>query len=165
MLSAVNVLTKCPKILHITKRDFFQLNFPEWSINMIKLLSFRFQQSFDPFTMVLVVRSSETGRFRYISNHVFRSKKKKKYISYEDHLFFGNVQNWVSISKMKQKIGKIFFCFWDNCIWRYCNTLPLLRREYLSSAVSVLTNSPKLLHITKRDFFQLNSLESDQWLW
>ena len=34
--------------------------------------------------------------------------------------------------------------------------------EYLSYAVNVLTNSLKILNITKRDFFQLNYLESDQ---
>ena len=37
-----------------------------------------------------------------------------------------------------------------------------IRREYLSSVVNVLTNSRKILHITKRDFFQLNFLHSDQ---
>ena len=40
--------------------------------------------------------------------------------------------------------------------------LSLLRREYLSSAVNVLTNCPKIFHITKIDFFQLNCVHSDQ---
>ena len=39
-------------------------------------------------------------------------------------------------------------------------TFSLLQREYLSSAVNVLKNSPKIFHITKRDFFQLNRLHS-----
>ena len=38
----------------------------------------------------------------------------------------------------------------------------LLRRPYLSSPVNMLTNIPKSLHITKRYFFQLNCLCSDQ---
>ena len=59
----------------------------------------------------------------------------------------------------------MFFCFWDNCIWRCCNRLSLLRTEYLSLAVNVLTNSPKILHITKRAFFQLSCLHNDQWIW
>ena len=42
------------------------------------------------------------------------------------------------------------------------HNFPLLRREYLSSAVNVLTNSRKILHITKIDFFQLKFLHSDQ---
>ena len=37
-----------------------------------------------------------------------------------------------------------------------------IRREYLSSVVNVLTNSRKILHITKWGFFQLNFLHSDQ---
>ena len=32
----------------------------------------------------------------------------------------------------------------------------LLRREYLSSTLNPLTNSPKILDITQRDFFNLN---------
>ena len=34
--------------------------------------------------------------------------------------------------------------------------------EYLSSAVNVLTKTINILHVTKRDFFQLNYLPSDQ---
>ena len=40
--------------------------------------------------------------------------------------------------------------------------LSLLRREYLLTAVNVLINSLKILQRTKRDFFQLNYLHSDQ---
>ena len=32
----------------------------------------------------------------------------------------------------------------------------ILRREYVYSAVNVLTNSPNFLDLTKADFFQLN---------
>ena len=38
----------------------------------------------------------------------------------------------------------------------------LLRREYLSSAVSVLTNTPKISDITKKDIFRLNLSDSDE---
>ena len=40
--------------------------------------------------------------------------------------------------------------------------MSLLRREYLSSAVSMSTNSRNILHIAKGDFFQLNYFHSDQ---
>ena len=40
---------------------------------------------------------------------------------------------------MKRKIDKKAFCFGDNSIWIGCVKLSLLRREYLSSAVNVLT--------------------------
>ena len=41
----------------------------------------------------------------------------------------------------------------------------LLRTGYFLSAANVLTRSPKIWHLNKRDFFQLNWLSSGQWLW
>ena len=35
----------------------------------------------------------------------------------------------------------------------------MLRREYVYSAVNVLTNSPNILDLTKADFLQLNLSE------
>ena len=57
------------------------------------------------------------------------------------------------------------FCFWDNCVRIGCVKLSLLRREYLSSAVNVLTTSYKALRLTKKDFFRLNYLPNDQQIW
>ena len=54
------------------------------------------------------------------------------------------------------------FCFCDNSIWVGCLKLSLLRREYLWSALNVLRNTVQNLPITKRYFFQLNCLHSDQ---
>ena len=54
------------------------------------------------------------------------------------------------------------FRFFDNCVRIYCAKLSLLRREYLSSAVNVLTTSYKALRLTKTDFFRLNYLPNDQ---
>ena len=62
---------------------------------------------------------------------------------------------------MQKKISKTFL-FGDNCVRIACVELSLLRREYLSSAVNVLTNSYKALCLTKRDFFLLNYLPNDQ---
>ena len=129
---------------------------------MVQVLLFRFQHYFGPFTMLLVEGSSQMGLFRPLSKHVFRSLQVQKYNSYEAHLLFENLQNWIQISKIQQKIGKMLFCFRDTCIWGWCNKLSLLRRDYLSLEVNVLTNSPKIFHLTKRDFFQLNCLHSDQ---
>ena len=53
------------------------------------------------------------------------------------------------------------FSFWDNCVRIGCVKLSLLRTEYLSSAVNVLTNSYKALRLTKTDFFRLNYLPND----
>ena len=48
------------------------------------------------------------------------------------------------------------FCFWDNCIWIGIVKLSLLRTGYFSSVANVLTSSSKILHVNKRDIFQLN---------
>ena len=57
--------------------------------------------------------------------------------------------------KLKKKIKKNVF-FWGSFLWRCSYKLSLIRREYLSLAVNGLTNSPKTLHRTQRDFFQLS---------
>ena len=54
--------------------------------------------------------------------------------------------------KNAEKKRKKVFCFLDNCIWIGSVKLSLLRREYLPFAVNVLTNSPEILHITKRNY-------------
>ena len=62
---------------------------------------------------------------------------------------------------MQKRIRKSFL-FGDNCVRIGCVKLSLLRREYLSSAVKVIKNSYKALHLTKTDFFRLNYLPNDQ---
>ena len=52
---------------------------------------------------------------------------------------------------MKEKIQKESFCFLDNYIGIDCCKFSLLQRVYLWSAVNMLTSSPKILDITKRD--------------
>ena len=54
------------------------------------------------------------------------------------------------------------FCFLDHCIWIGSLNLSLLRREKMWPAVNVLANSPNILHITKRDFFQFNCAHIDE---
>ena len=62
---------------------------------------------------------------------------------------------------MQEKIEKKLCRFLDNVVRIGCVKLSLLRREYLSSAVNVLTNTYKALHLTKTDFFRLNYLQND----
>ena len=111
--------------------------------------------------MLLVEMSSETSLFRHLSNHVFRSPYFRKYISYEGQLFFHNVQNLMYISKTRKKIDEKVFCFLDNWVCISCDKLSLLRRGYLSSTVDILTDSPKILHLTKGNFFELNFFPSN----
>ena len=51
--------------------------------------------------------------------------------------------------------------FCDNGVRIGGLNLSLLRREYFLSAVNVLTNTDKALHLTKTDFFRLNYLQND----
>ena len=52
----------------------FKAEFPsQGNIDMVKGLSFSFEQCFGPFTMLLVKGFSETGLFRHLCNQVFQS--------------------------------------------------------------------------------------------
>ena len=62
---------------------------------------------------------------------------------------------------MQKKITKSFL-FGDNCVRIGCVKLSLLRREYLSSAVNVLTNSYNAFRLTKTEFLRFNYLPNDQ---
>ena len=66
---------------------------------------------------------------------------------------------------MQEKIEKSLFVFEIIASQSGCVKLSLLRREYWSSAVNVLTNTYKALHLTKTDFFRLNYLQSDHKIW
>ena len=60
--------------------------------------------------------------------------------------------------KNEEKTSEKDFCFWDNCISTGIVKLTLLRTRYLSLAANMLANSPKIWHLNKRYFFQLNIL-------
>ena len=76
--------------------------------------------------------------------------------------FFGKCSKFNVDFKNGRKNPEKAFCFWDNGVRIGCVKLSLLRREYLSSAVNVLTNSYKALRLTKTDFFRLNYVPNDQ---
>ena len=59
---------------------------------------------------------------------------------------------------MQENLSKNVW-FLGNVIWIKCDKFSLLRREYLPSAANVLTNSPKISGITKREIFQLRFLK------
>ena len=104
--------------------------------------------------MLTVEESSETEVFRHLSNHIFRSPYFGKYRSYERHLLWKMFKIWCGFQKWSRKFRNIF-SFLDNFIWIGCVKFSLLPREYLSSAVNVLTQSHKISGVTKRNFSQL----------
>ena len=65
---------------------------------------------------------------------------------------------------MHKKFEKKFFVF-EKVRLNFSTQLSLLRREYLLSAVNVLKKSLKTLHLIKNEFFPVNYLHSDPWIW
>ena len=134
------------------------------SINMVKVLSFSFGQCFCPFPTLLVEGSSEARLLRDLYNHVFQVCKFKN-TSAMTVIFFMKmfkIECKFTKCKKKKKNWEKFFRLWDNCIWKGCNKLPLLRRNYLSSAISGLKNSPKILNTTQTEFLNPNCLHRVQ---
>ena len=122
-------------------------------INIVKVLPFILQQCFVPYAVLSFYGSSETRPFRHLSNHSFWSRYFQKYISYEGHLFLANVENLIYILKMQKKIQKKFFVFQIIASELVALKISLLSRECVSLTVDVLTNSLRILFITKTDFF------------
>ena len=79
--------------------------------------------------------------------------------------FFSKDLKFIVHFKCGAKNWEKVFCCWYNCIWIGIIKLSLLRRGYFSSTANVLTSRPNNWHVKNRDFFQLNWLGSDQWIW
>ena len=132
---------------------------------MIKVLWCRFQQCFGTFTILLVEASSEMGLFRHRSVYVFvfrnlENKKCRRVI-----FFFKMFLKFNLDFKKAAKNWEKLFCSWDNWICIGIVKMSLLRIGYFSLAANVLTSSLKILHVNKRDVFQLSWLGSGQWIW
>ena len=133
-------------------------------MNMIKALRWRFEQCSAMFTILLGEGSSETGLFRNVCVYVFEVRNFVKTKSMRV-IFFSKCSNFHEHFKNAAKNLEKGFSFWDNGIWIRIVKLSLLLTGYFSSGTNVLTSSPKILHVNKRDFFQLNWLDSYQRIW
>ena len=69
---------------------------------------------------------------------------------------------WWTFQNRKKKTEKKVFRFWDNCIWIGNCKFSASRTGYLSSAVTVLTNTPKILNFNQGDISQI--ILSPEWL-
>ena len=132
-----------------------------WSMNMTKILSYRFQQGLWTFIMLLFDGSSETGLFRHLSDYVFGVRNFRKTKSMTVIFFFKYLKFIADLNNSAGNWAKDFF-FWDYCVWIGIVKLSLLRRGFFSLAANVVRSSQKIWHVRKRDFFQLNWLCSDQ---
>ena len=78
--------------------------------------------------------------------------------------FFQNFSKLNLDFKNSAKKWEKGFCFWDNCIRIDNVRLFLLRTGYFSSAANVLTSSPKICHVNRRNFSEHDFLAIDQWI-
>ena len=114
----VNVLKNSPKILPITKRDFF-----------VKVVSFRFQHYLIPFPICLS-KGPLKRDFLDIYLTTFFGIRNFGNRSVMRVIFFFKVAKFYLHFKNAEKYSHKAFCFLDNCIWIGCVKLSLLRREY-----------------------------------
>ena len=75
---------------------------------MVKVLSFRFQQCFGPFTMLVIEGSSETKLLRHLCNHVFRSPKFQNTSAMKVIFFWKMFKIKSKVTKCKKKLENIF---------------------------------------------------------
>ena len=84
------------------------------SINMVKVLSFSFQQCFSPFSMLLVEGSTETRLF-YLTTHFRGRKFENTFKLWGSPFFWKSPKLNLNIENAKRN-WKNIFRFWDNCI-------------------------------------------------
>ena len=161
---AANVLTSSVKIWRLNKRGFYEHNFvasDEWIWWRCCDANFNSVWARLPYCLskhplkqeildiyLTTFSASVISKIQNLSGYYFHSKCLKF-----NQDFKNAPKNWEKD-----------FCFSHNCIWIGINKLSLGRRRYFSSPASILTSSPKILHVNKRDFFQVNWLGSDWWI-
>ena len=139
-------------------------------MNMIKVLQCTFQQCFGTFTMLLFEGSTKMGLFRHLSDYAFRVTDSEVIKDFGNTksmriIFFPKYSKFNIDFKNAARNWEKVFCFWDNYILFRIDKLSLLRTGYFSTATNVFRSSPKISHVNKRDFCQLNWLCSDHWIW
>ena len=159
--SAVNVLTNTYKALLLTKTDFF----PSITFTMITKYGngavISITTVFEPVYQVACQRVLWNGTFwtniypRFLECVIWQINQ------LWGSSFFCKCSKFHVNFENARKSSEKAFCFWDNYFRTECVKLSLLRREYWSSAVNVLTNTFKALHLIKKDFFRLNYLPND----
>ena len=121
------------------------------SINMVKVLSLCFEQCFGPFNFLLVKRSSEKGLSDIYLTTCFRVCKFKNTSAMSVILLLKMFKIGSKYKKGKKNSENVFR-FWDNCIWKCCYKLSLLRTEYLLSTVSRLTKVLQIFQSLREKF-------------
>ena len=77
-------------------------------------------------------------------------------------IFFSKFSKFNLNFKNEENRSEKVFCSLDIAPEVIALKMSLTRRNYLKSAVNVLTNRPKIFHVNKTDFLQLNCFHSHQ---
>ena len=110
-------------------------------------------QFFNLLNMFTVARCSEkTSLFKHLANHIFFSLQFENYINDVAHIFFWKCSIFDVDFRYAPKNWEIFSCFLDNCTWTECGKFFLLRGEKVSSAVSMITNTPRISNTLRPTF-------------
>ena len=131
---------------------------------MVKVVPFRFKQYLVRLTCCFT-KSPLKGDFWEIWLTTFFGVRNFGNTSAMKVIFFRKCWEFTIAFANAAKNWESVFSFWDRWIWIGYLKLTLLKREYFPSAVNVWRNSLKNLHMTKRGFFELNSFQSNQWIW
>ena len=150
--SAVNVLRKGLKNIHVSKKDFCN-SITFTVITQVDQGTFiKIESEFLPVYHVACREVLSSGRFPeiYLSTSFvvgnFGITLAIRLICFWKCSKFNS-----DLKNTERKWGK-FFCFWDKCIWIVCIDLSLLITEYLSLAVNALRKGLKNIHVSKKDF-------------
>ena len=127
-----------------------------------KSAALQLSQAVGTLNILTLEGSSETGRFRYYSNQFFRGLQFRKYVSYEGHLLYWKRSRVNKNFKNRGKGSEKLFRSLDNGIWIGSGKFSVLRTEYLSPAVNVLTKCPWISPITRRDTFEVRFTHNDE---
>ena len=151
MTSAHKVLTNTPRFSDTLRRIFSYSIFAKVMKNYD---GSTVVQVFRLFNMLTVASCSETRPFKHLTNDIFRNPSFKEYITDEMSVifFFSNYSTFDADFRYWPKNWEYFFCFLYNCTLTECDKFFLLRREYLSSAVSVMRNHSRISDTVRPTF-------------
>ena len=162
---AVNALTRSPNIWHVNKREFFEINFHAsdqwmwWRVCDAELNS-AYARLPSGLSRQLLKQD-----FLDIYLTTFSQSVTSKVQNPWGSFFYSRILKFNLDFKNDAENSEKVFSFSDNCIWICILNLSRLRRGYFLSVANVLTRSPKIWHVNKRELFEHNFSVSGQWIW
>ena len=131
---------------------------------MIKVLWCRFQHCFDTLPYCLSKHPLKWDPLHIYLTTFSESVTSKMLNLWGSAFYWKSLKFHIDFKNPAKKLENVF-CFWDNCIWIGIVIFSLWRTRHFPSVANVLTSSTMILHVNKKDFFQLNWLGSDWWIW